>query len=342
MSTAATQNGRVWLRSRTAWAGLGIVALAVAAFGIAAFRLHGREHTDDAFVESSTVMIAPQISGRVVEVGVVEHERVRAGQVLVKLDRTEYELALAAARARLDAAHNRLAEASAASASAEAQQRAARVELWRNEREFERVGRLHRNGATSQSALDAAKAEREAAQARVRALGLQADAERAMLGNEAPVLEAEAALRSAELDLARTEIRAPFDGIVGRKNVEPGAVVSPGQPLLLLVSDQDAWVMANFKETQIRRMHVGSPAQVWIDAYPGVEWVGRVDSFSPATGATYALIRPEPAAGNFTKVVQRVPVKIVLERPRAAAAADGVDDPQLAAGLSAEVSVAVD
>jgi len=342
MSGAPSANRWAWLRARSAWVGLGIVALALAVFVFAALRLHGRERTDDAFVESASVMIAPQISGRVVEVCVAEHERVRAGQILVKLDRSEYELALAAARARLDAAHNRLAEASATSASAEAEKRAVVVELGHSDRELERMRQLRQSGASSQRELDAAEAERDAARARVRALGLHAEAERAVLGNAAPVLEAEAALQSAELDLERTEIRAPFDGVVGRKNVEPGAVVSPGQPLLLLVSDQDVWVMANFKETQIHRMHVGSRARVQIDAYPGAEWEGRVDSFSPATGATYALIRPEPAAGNFTKVVQRVPVKIVLERLPAADRGSPASPPRLAAGLSAEVTVAVD
>jgi len=320
--------------------GLALVGLVAAGSAVVMHRLRGRERTDDAFVESSTVMIASQVSGRVAEVRISEHEAVRAGQVLVTLDRTEYELARNAAKARLDAAHNRLAEATATSASAEAEERAAVVELWRADRELDRALQLRKSGAASQQMLDAAEADRDAAKARVRALGLRADAERAILGNEAPVLEAEAALRTAELELERTEIHAPFDGIVGRKNTEPGAVVAPGEPLLLLVSVRDAWIMANFKETQIRRMHVGSKARVWIDAYPGAEWEGHVDSFSPATGATYALIRPEPASGNFTKVVQRVPVKIVLDRSRDREGSG--PPPLLAAGLSAEVSVVVD
>jgi membrane fusion protein (multidrug efflux system) len=342
MSDSPDRERGAWLRKRTTWAGLTIAVLAVALVALAAFRLHGRERTDDAFVESSTVMVAPQIPGRVAEVRVAEHEAVKAGQVLVRLDRTDYELTLDAARARLDAARNRLAEAAAATASAEAEQRAAVVELWRSDRELERMNQLLDSRATSQREVDAAKAQRDAAEARVRALGLRADAERAMLGNEAPVLEAQAALRSAQLDLERTEIRAPFDGTVGRKNIEPGAVVSPGQPLLMLVSDEDVWVMANFKETQIRRMHVGSRASVRIDAYPDGEWEGHVASFSPATGATYALIRPEPAAGNFTKVVQRVPIKILLDRERAPDDAAAPEVPRLAAGLSAEVTVAVE
>ncbi len=124
---------------------------------------------------------------------------------------------------------------------------------------------------------------------------------------------AEAEKRSAELDLSRSIVRAPFSGTVGRRSVEIGAVVRVGQPLLALISDHEVSVMANFKETQLAGVRIGSPAEVTIDAFPGVVWGGRVDSFSPATGAEYALLSPEPAAGNFTKVVQRIPVKIVLD-----------------------------
>jgi hypothetical protein len=120
-----------------------------------------------------------------------------------------------------------------------------------------------------------------------------------------------AALREAELALAHTEIRAPFDAVVGRKNVEPGSIVAPGQPLLALAGAGESWVIANFKETQIREIQVGDRAEVTIDAFPGLLWRGHVDSFSPATGAKYALIPAEPAAGNFTRVVQRLPVFLI-------------------------------
>ena len=150
-----------------------------------------------------------------------------------------------------------------------------------------------------------------------------------------------------ELDLQHTEIRAPFDGIVGRRNVEPGAIVAPGQTLLALASDEPSWVMANFKETQLGRMHVGSTARITIDALPGLVWRGHVDSFSPATGSEYALIPPEPASGNFTKVVQRVPVRIVLDalesQPQDGAASFLTEGPSgpLPLGLSAHVRIDV-
>ncbi len=327
-------------RGRTA---LGIVAVLVLLAGAALAWLQrsgSRVHTDDAFVEATLVMVSSQVSGRVREVLVSEHDPVRAGQVLVRLDSSEYALELEAASARLDAARNRLVEAEAASAAADADGRAAAVERQNGDQELERVSQLRSQGAASQRDLDNAQMTRDVAEARANALVLRAKAERVVLGNQAPVREATASLNEAALELEHTEILAPFDGIVGRTNVEPGAVVNPSQPLLMLVSDRDVWVMANFKETQIARMRVGAPAEIRIDAFPDAVCRGRVASFSPATGAEYALIRPEPAAGNFTKVVQRIPVKIEL---------DGCDGPmadplggRLAAGLSAEVSVVVE
>lgn len=319
-----------------------LIAAVLLTVGVAAIVIHsgGREHTDDAFVEAAVVMVAPQVAGRVSEVLVEEHEPVQAGQILVRLDPTEYELALEIANARLDAARNRLVEAEAASAAADADGRAAAVERLHGDQELGRMSRLRSRGAASQRDLDDAQTTRDAADARARASVLRAQAERVVLGNQAPVREATAARSEAALDLERTVIRAPFDGIVGRTHVEPGAVVNPAQPLLMLVSDRDVWVMANFKETQIARMVIGAPAEIRIDAFPDTPCRGHVASFSPATGAKYALIRPEPAAGNFTKVVQRVPVKIELDT--CAAPIDEVRGHRLAAGLSAEVTVGIE
>jgi membrane fusion protein (multidrug efflux system) len=238
-------------------------------------------------------------------------------------------------------AKNQTVQAEAASASLEADRKAAQVEVWRTERELSRARSLRERGSASQRELDTAQATYDAAQARVRALELRAQAERALVSDDAQLRLAEAELHGAELRLERTHVRAPFAGIVGRTNVEPGAVVAPGQPLLALISTSDASVMANFKETQLERIRIGAPAEVTIDAFPGVVWRGRVESFSPATGAEYALIAPEPAAGNFTKVVQRVPVKISLPEHPARGASPGAE-PLLAAGLSAEVDVLVE
>jgi membrane fusion protein, multidrug efflux system len=322
------------LRRRKALAAAAALA-ALAAVGIAlsGMLLSDVERTDDAFVEGAMSMLAPQVPGRVVEVVVDQHARVREGDLLVRLDPADYAARVARARAELQAAKNRVAQAGAAAASAAAEAKAAEIDAARAGRERERVAALFAAGAASRQQLDLAGATHEAAQAHVRALELRAEAERAAVGDDAPVRQAEAALTEAELALAHTELRAPFDAYVGRKNVEPGAVVQPGQALLSLTRTDDSWVIANFKETQVGRMHVGDRVQVTIDAFPDRVWDGHVASFSPATGAKYALIPPEPAAGNFTKVVQRVPVKIALDaRP---------DAPELAVGLSALVEVHV-
>jgi membrane fusion protein (multidrug efflux system) len=323
------------LARRKVWLGVAVLAaLGLAGIGLAGMSLRDVEKTDDAFVEGAMSMLAPQVPGRVLEVAVDQHERVAAGQLLVRLDPADYAARVARAEAELQGARNRVAQARAAAASAAAEAQAAAIEGARAARERERVAKLFEAGAASRQQLDAASAAHEAALARVRALELRAEAERAVLGDDAPVRQAEAALAEAELALAHTELRAPFDAVVGRKNVEPGAVVQPGQALLALTRADQSWVIANFKETQVGRMHVGDRAEVSIDALPGRVFAGRVASFSPATGAKYALIPPEPAAGNFTKVVQRVPVKITLD-------ASG-DAPALALGLSALVEVHVE
>jgi membrane fusion protein (multidrug efflux system) len=322
-----------------------LVALAIAGYGLVHLvQLRSRVSTDDAFVEGTMSFLAAEVPGRVLEVSVDQHQHVRAGDVLVRLDPADSEARVAKARADLDAARNQMAAARASAASADAERKATEVELWRAERELDRVAELVRGDVASQQRLDAAKAARDAAVAKGDALRLRAEAESAMLRDEAPTRQAEAALRAAELALEHTVVRAPYDAVVGRKNVEPGTIVAPGQPLLALLGEGQSWVIANFKETQIGELAVGRSAEVTIDAFPGLVWSGHVESFSPATGAKYALIPAEPAAGNFTRVVQRVPVKIVLDSVHAeggaAQAAEPLAGEPLAVGLSARVSVA--
>lgn len=332
-------------------AAIGRVLSLLALVVLLAFGVHrwiasrGFETTDDAFVEGTLSYLAAEVPGRVRAVEIGEHERVKAGQVLVRLDDAEARARLARARADLAAARNRMVSAEAAAAAADAEGKAATVESWRMGREFERIESLAKRGAASPQELDASRAAHDAALARVRAATMRAEAERGVLGNEAPVRQAEAALKEAELGLERTTLAAPFEAVVGRKNVDPGDIVRPGQALLALIRVERRWVEANFKETQIRRMRPGAPATVEVDAFPGTVLRGHVESFSPASGAKYALIPPEPAAGNFTKVVQRVPVRIVLDEVEDANGRRPIhrpeDMPDLAIGLSARVTVDV-
>jgi membrane fusion protein (multidrug efflux system) len=322
------------LSARKGW----VAAAALAIVGLGGVALSGMalsdvEKTDDAFVEGAMSMLAAQVPGRVLEVAVDQHARVAQGQLLVRLDPADHAARVERARAELQAAKNRVLQARAASASASAEAKAAAIEAARAGREHARIAALFEAGVASRQQLDATGAAHDVAQSRVRALELRAEAESAAVADDAPVRQAEAALAEAELALSHTELRAPYDAVVGRKNVEPGAVVQPGQALLSLTRIDESWVIANFKETQVGRMHVGDRVDVRIDAFPDRSWHGRVASFSPATGAKYALIPPEPAAGNFTKVVQRVPVKITLDEGEGAEA--------LAVGLSALVEVHV-
>ncbi len=315
MTDPSAPRPRSLARRRTYLLVGGVAALAVLALGARLVGGFGGETTDDAFVEGHVALVGAEVPGRVVEVAVGDNDVVHEGQVLVRLDGADFEARVAKARADLDAAVNRERAAHAAAESAEADGRAAETELRRASQDVERVQSLFTGGVSSRQQLDDAQARREAAQARVAAAAGRAEAERAALGNDALVRQAQAALQSAELDLAHTTVVAPFDGVVGRKNVELGALVNRGQPLLAISASEAPWIVANFKETQIARVTPGEKAEVRVDAFPDLTWTGRVESLAPATGAKYALIPPDNATGNFTKVVQRVPVKIVLDEP---------------------------
>jgi membrane fusion protein (multidrug efflux system) len=322
---------------------LALLCAGALGFGAHWYReLRHRERTDDAFVEASLALISARVGGTVIEVAVEENQPVRAGDLLVRLDPTDFEVGVARARANLEEARNRLAAARAAADGAEAERRAAVIELERARGEARRVEGLRERGATSDQLVENAVAARDAAEARVLALEQRVLAERAVLGNEAPLRQAEAALREAELALSYTTLVAPHAGTVGRKSVQQGENVAAGRPLLALARDEASWVVANFKETQIGRMQVGDRAEVEIDAFPGHACRGHVESLSPATGAKYALIPPDNATGNFTKVVQRVPVRVALDAcDENGNGGNPLDPKRLAMGLSALVSVRV-
>jgi membrane fusion protein (multidrug efflux system) len=327
---------------------LGVCLVAAAAVGLR-WWLHARVRvrTDNAFVEGHVAYVSPRVPGNVLEVRVQDNQHVHAGDVLVRLDRAEFEATASRLRGQLQEARNRVAEARATVEAIDAERKVAEVELWRASQEADRVDALHRRGAASSKQLETAVAERDAAAARIRALEHRAAAEQALVENEAPVRSAEASLRQAELDLQYADVVAPFDGVVGRRSVEVGENVAKGRPLLAIASDAETWVVANFKETQIGHMEVGDAAEIRVDAFPGKIWYGHVESIAPATGATFALIPPDNASGNFTKVVQRVPVKIAIDRrdPPLPEAGRNGDRPRLGdylpVGLSVEASVIV-
>jgi len=334
-ATVPTTRSRARIGMRPLLIGAAVLAIA-ATVAYWALVLRGFEHTNDAFVEGHLVFLSPRVGGQVAEVLVEENQHVVRGETLVRLDPADFEVRVARARADLDAAHNRIAQTRASADAAAAQVTAVEAQLRHAEQELGRARKLFANGVASRTLLDAAVAAHDGASAELNAAHERERAERAALGNEAPVRQAEAMLREAELALSHTVVTAPFAGVIGKKNVEVGAYVAPGQPLVAVAEDAANWVTANFKETQIEEMNAGDVAEIRVDAFPDQVIRGHVESIAPATGAKYALLPPDNATGNFTKVVQRVPVRIALDPSDAASAA-----PDLPVGLSVDVRVRV-
>lgn len=303
--------------------------------------------TDNAYVQADTVSVSPQIAGYVAEVLVSDNQRVQPGQVLVRLDPAEASAALEQAEARVAALRAAVANVDdrAALEAAQVGERAAALQSARAQADLaradlDRYGRLAEQGYVSSQRIQSTRAKAAEAEAGVNqaAAGLEAQRRAAgALGSVraqtlAELRQAEAAVERARLDLDRTLIRAPVAGVVGARGVRPGQYVRPGGQLMSVVPLGDAYVVANFKETQVGRLALGQTVEIEADAFPGRVIRGRVDSFSPATGSEFALIPVENATGNFTKIVQRVPVKIAVDRSEPLASA-------LRPGLSLTVRV---
>jgi membrane fusion protein (multidrug efflux system) len=328
---------------------IGLVALGLAGWKGWSWVTVGRflVSTDDAYVKADVSTIAARATGHVTRVLVEDNARVAAGDVLVEIDSGDYELAVAAAAGRIatqDATIARIdAQAGAQRASiqqARAQLAAARSDVARTEADFERAEALLRTSAGTQQRLDQAKADRDRTRAAVAvAEAGVAAAEGSLAVFEAQMAEArqtraelETSLAKARRDLEFTRVRAPVDGVVGNRAAQVGQFVQPGTRLLALVPLDRAYVEANFKETQLARLKPGQKVDLEVDALGGRVFEGRVMSVSPASGAQFSLLPPENATGNFTKIVQRVPVRIAVP---AEVAREGVLRP----GLSVIVDV---
>jgi membrane fusion protein, multidrug efflux system len=335
---AARATSRNWIIAGTVG-----VALAAAGFGAHWWRT-GRfiESTDDAYVRADVVTVSPRVAGYVARVAVDDNQPVRRGDVLATLDDRDYRAKVERAQAALDAAVATRDAERAAAATLDAQlgqQRgvieqaratsvAAQAEATRRDADARRYRALHDEDAASaqrweQARADALKARADLARTQA-ALRVQGDeqtvlrkrrAQRtaAIAQADAQLASARAALTLARLDLEYTVIRAVRDGVVGQRTVRPGQYVETGLPLLALVPLGEVYVVANFKETQLAGMRVGQPVEVEVDTYAGHALRGTVASLSPGSGAEFALLPPDNATGNFTKIVQRIPVKIRLE-----------------------------
>ena len=306
---------------------LALVLLICAAAAVYYFRfVVPFESTDNAFIEGYVIPMASQVPGRVAELLVKDNQAVTQGEVLLKIDPRDYAASLAQARADLAAADSRLEQAKAQVAAskakvaqAQASVAAAQAENQRAADDLKRYESVE-SRAVSKSAKDLAQSQALAASANLEAARSQAKAAEAEVAlsqagvgtADATVQQAAAKLRQAELNLSYTEIVAPEDGRVTRRVVEKGAYIQPGQALLAIVPRR-YWVIANFKETQLTHMRVGQPVEVVVDAYPGRKFKGHVESMQSGAGARFSLFPPENATGNYIKVVQRVPVKILLD-----------------------------
>jgi membrane fusion protein, multidrug efflux system len=289
------------------------------------------ETTDDATVEAHVIQVSPKVSAHVKTVYFDDNYQVKRGELLIELDPRDYDVALAGAVANLASLRSKLTESQAQEnvaqaglgqakadlARAQATSENAQSDFNRNEQLYKThvIDRREYDGSAAQAKSDAAAVESASKkiasqEAQVRLVSAQ------YVTAAAEEKQAETQVQQAELQLSYTRIFAPFDGRVTKKSVEPGNYVQPGQTLFSLVPPE-VWVVANFKETQLRRMRVGQPVSVRADAVPGRDFRAHVESVQVGTGSRFTLLPPENATGNFVKVVQRVPVKIVFDEPEA-------------------------
>jgi membrane fusion protein, multidrug efflux system len=317
--------------------------------------------TDDAYVGANTVIVSPKIMGYITEVLIKNNQEVRAGDLLARIDAGDYQLAVDAANDKVatqDATITRIGrqieaqmatigQAQAQVAAAIAQEASARADVERASLEYDRSQKLALTNFGSQQRLEQSAADKaRTAAALSGAQATHASADAAVIGAKAnlDVLKAQRAeaehtraelanvVDRAKRDLSFTEIRAPFDGVIGNKAVEIGQFAQPGTRLLMLVPLEKVWVDANFKETQLPNIKPGQKVDVEVDAFDGKPVEGVVRSIAPASGAQFSLLPPDNATGNFTKIVQRITVRVGFDEETIKANA-------LRAGLSVVVTI---
>lgn len=327
---------------------LGILAAAAVYLTPKVIHAMHYETTDNAYIKGSLIPISAMVRGTISAVYIKDNMRVKQGDKLFELDREEYEIALSQIRNELSAAEAEIARIDAAAEQAANSIRQAQSMLAKaktedafTKSENSRYSGLAKENLVSKSYYDSIKAKADETAAQLRASSVSVDiAESALKTLQASRKTAEfkadsarQAVKKAELDLERTVIYAPSDGRIGQNNVKVGRYVQPGQTVISLVNDTDVWIEANYKETQMDKIRPGQKVVIKIDAFPRAKVTGHVDSIQPGTGSSFSLLPAENATGNFVKVVQRVPVRIVV---------DSIDDnTPLIPGLSVEPSIKI-
>jgi membrane fusion protein, multidrug efflux system len=317
-------------------AGARRVLLIVAVIGVTAAVIWGvrwwlvgrfMQSTDDAYLHADSVTISPNVTGLVETVYVVENQTVKAGDPLVKVDSRTYDAGLEQANATVEArkadierAQAALVQQQAAIHQAQATLAASRLAAEFADKQVVRYQPLTESGAETSERLEQLRDQRDQGHARERSDAAALDAaqrqipslEAAVAQAKAQLLSAEATVRQSQIDVGHTIVRSSIDGRVGDSSVRVGQFVQPGTRMMSVVPVGKLYITANFKENQIGRMRVGQTVHIKVDAIPHADVTGRVESFAPGTGAQFALLPPENATGNFTKIVQRVPVRTTV------------------------------
>jgi membrane fusion protein (multidrug efflux system) len=308
-----------------------VVIIAILTAGIF-YWLYERSHewTDDAFIDGYTTRVAPQVPGRVITLFVKDNQAVTAGDPLIDIDPSDYQARLdqakaqeATARAQVEQAKAQLLLQVANAAQADANVDVTAADLANATADLARYRATDPRAVSRQQTDNAVASERtnraklEANRKAADGARAQIEAAKAQIANaEAAVAQADAQVAEARLQLGYTHVVAPAPGIVGTRTVDVGNYVTAGSPILS-ISQPEIWVTANYKETQLRYMRPGQPVEVDVDTYPDITFHGRVDSIQKATGSYFSVLPAENATGNYVKVVQRVPVKIIIDDDRA-------------------------
>lgn len=289
-------------RKRTIGAILGILILCGIGYFIHDALMY--QSTDDAYVETTTVQVSPKVSGHITKVYVQDNQPIKAGRVVAEIDKTDYEVKLAQASARYE-------RALLNQTNAKANLAASQTNIDNAKRDLERYTKLYESGAVSKQTLDNAQSKYDAALANLTTSEQSVMSKEQNKVADAEIKELKALKEQAELNLSYTKVIAPQDGTVTSRRVEPGMYVQPGSPLFVIVPN-NVWVVANFKENQLRGMKPHQPVDIKVDTYPNKIFKGEVESIQRSSGAKSSLFPPENAVGSFVKIVQRIPVKIVF------------------------------
>ncbi|OQR30616.1 transporter [Pseudomonas sp. Bc-h] len=326
-----------------------VVVLLIALAFFAQWYLKGRfyETTDNAYVQGEITRISSQLGARVSEVLVQDNQHVDKGQLLVRLEPDDFRLSIDRAQATLATreaervqAQSKLTQQSSLIAASDAQVQANQATLGRTQIDLARLQKLRTPGFVSEEQVTTMTADSNVARSQVTKAQADAQSQRQQVNAlnaeikrlDAQIATARADLAQAQINMQRTEIHSPISGLVGQRAARNGQYVQAGAYLLSIVPDEDIWVQANFKETQIEHMGIGQSAELTFDSFPGTPIKGQVNSLFAASGAQFSLLPPDNATGNFTKVVQRIPVKLTF-------APDNPLHGKIRPGMSVTVSV---